>query len=235
MFNFKNTNIDLETKMADLVFKNPSILLMMEHFEMDIVVKNNTISQLCSIYKINHNIFIAIVDLYFGNKESEIKEFTDNDISLLLKFLKNSHDYFKKEKYPEIQNLINATYKQNNIAEIKLIESFFDEYFKEVLTHLDFEEKVVYPYFSNLVNKNVKANKQKNISTTVYNKKHTDIEYKLYELKNLLIKHVASKQDGILRRKLLISLSELENELNIHTIVEEKILIPLMKKIENKK
>lgn len=78
------------------------------------------------------------------------------------------------------------------------------------------------------------GNSETVFSGTEYLEHHTDIEIKLTDLKNLLFRHVSLKNDPVNRRKLLFSLIELEYVLNIHSLIEETILIPLVIKLENK-
>ena len=69
-------------------------------------------------------------------------------------------------------------------------------------------------------------------SVIKYRDRHNDIEEKLTDLKNLLIKYLPQKNDQQIRRKLLFSLFELEFDIHIHTRIEESILIPLVEKLE---
>ena len=71
-------------------------------------------------------------------------------------------------------------------------------------------------------------------SINQYKKRHTDIEYKILEMKNLLIKHIELEKDMVGRRKLLVSLSEVEHDLYLHSYVEDNILIPLIINLENR-
>jgi len=70
-------------------------------------------------------------------------------------------------------------------------------------------------------------------SAKEYQEHHSDIEDKLNDLKNLLIKYLPYKDDQILRRKLILKLFDLENDLNIHSQIEELILIPLVSEMES--
>ena len=85
----------------------------------------------------------------------------------------------------------NAT---NNIPEIRLVGKFFDEYSQEVKEHLAYEDVVAFPYFSFLAHdkENVDLDDAK-FSAEEYRQHHTDIETKLGELKNLLLKHISPK------------------------------------------
>jgi len=105
----------------------------------------------------------------------------------------------------------------------------------EVIEHLDYENEVVFPYVLNLdklLNSKDPGSYTPAYSVTEYREHHDDIEEKLNDLKNLLIKYMPQKDDRQIRRKLLLCLFELEFDLNIHSRIEESILIPLVEKME---
>lgn len=231
MYQTHKTYIKPDMKMTDLINENPSLLLLMEYFELEINVDDKTVGQLCAENKISLPVFVVFGNLYNGFQPTGKELNSRDDIPVITNFLKNSHHYYKNDKYPEIKNHIKQLYVKNNREEVKLIEEYFNEYFKEVLEHLDYEDDIVFPYFSQLIGK---AGKTKNepFSVNEYREHHTDIETKLADLKNLLLKHLTLDKDRMLKRKLLISLYELEYDLNIHSIIEEKVLLPLADKLE---
>ena len=119
-------------------------------------------------------------------------------------------------------------------VELRLIEKFFNEYFTEVKEHLDYEDDIAFPYFIKLLNENSTNEARELYSSKEYSDHHTDIELKLHDLKNLLLKYVKVDNDLDLRRKLFFALYELEYDLYIHSLIEESILIPSGLKIEEK-
>ena len=231
MYLTHKTYIKEHMKVADLLFENPYLMLMMQHFGINFVVQDKSVEQVCKENRISKEIFIAIANLYNGFKELDASRFTASDIQCLIAFLKNSHHYYKEEKYPEIKKLIQQIVQVNNTAEIKLIERFFDEYFTEVIEHLEYEDEVAFPYFMQLT-KSGRSKNETEYSAMVYRDHHTDIETKIMELKKLLLKHIPLHHDRILRRRLIISLFELEYDLTIHYTVEEELLIPLIDNFE---
>ena len=236
MYQTKKTFIKPGMKMSDLIIENPSLLLMMEHFDIDIVVRNKTVEQICIENKVNQKVFIDIANLYNGFHPVSAENIDRRDTESIIVFLKNSHRYYLNEKIPEIRNCIRRLYTKNSNPEIRLVEKFFDEYSQEVKEHLDYEDKIAFPYFSYLAQDNKHSGlKDTKFSAGEYREHHTDIETKLGELKSLLLKHIPLKQDGSLRRKLLTGLFELEYDLTIHSVIEESILIPLIRKIEKQK
>ena len=130
---------------------------------------------------------------------------------------------------------IQELYFKNTSPEIKLIDKFFNEYFEEVKEHLSYENRIAFPYFNELLRSGNQKNSdgQKNdFSVEEYGEHHTDIESKLNDLKELLLKHVPVQNDRVLRRKIVVSLFELEYDLNVHSTIEETVLMPLISKLE---
>ncbi len=231
MYLTQKTYIREQMKLAGLLFENPYLMLMMQHFGINFVVQDKSVEQVCKENHINKEIFIAFANLYNGFKELDATRFSVSDIHSIIDFLKNSHHYYKEDKYPEIKNLIQDIVKINNTPEIKLIERFFDEYFNEVIDHLKYEDEVAFPYFIELTKSGGQSQKV-DYSARTYRDHHTDIETKIMELKKLLLKHIPLHHDRILRRRLIISLFELEYDLTIHYTIEEDLLIPLIDHFE---
>ena len=179
----------------------------------------------------------AFINLYNGSTSIPELKLNDDDALTIINFLRVSHRYYSEQIYPEIIELINQMKQLNNHKEIKLVSVFFMDYFKEVTDHLDYENDIFYPYVRKLVNQ-IQNNKEIDInndySVIQYKDHHDDIEEKLNDLKNLLIKYLPINQDQIVRRKLLFLLSELEFDLKIHSDIEELILIPLTMRLEKK-
>jgi len=224
-----------EMKAADIILDNPYILMLIEHLGIKLEVHEKTVDQLCNENKISTVLFLAIANLFNGFDPSPITKYSSSDIRNIITYLKNSHQFYLKEKYPQIQSYIEQIYKVNNHAEILLIEKFFEKYFEEVTEHLDYENEVVFPYVLNLDNQLKKKkydDSVNNYSVTEYMEHHNDIEEKLADLKNLLVKYLPQKGDQQIRRKLVFCLCELEYDLKIHSQVEETILIPLVEKME---
>jgi regulator of cell morphogenesis and NO signaling len=231
MYQTHKTYITSEMKMAGLVVENPQLLLLLEHFEVDFAVKEKTMKLICSENNIDLPEFLVFANLYNGFYPNENEIFSLKGINTMIRFLQNSHRYYKNDKYPELKYFIGQLHQKHKTEDILLIEKFFDEYFEEVLEHLDYEESVAFPYICRLIEEG-NTGAKKHFSANEYSDHHSDIETKLTDLKNLLLKHISLKNDFSLRRKFLFSLFELEFDLNIHSIIEEKILLPLVRKIE---
>lgn len=233
MYLTSKTFVKSDTKISEIVRENPSILLVLEHFGIDDVLKDKTVTQLCHEYDIDEFLFIIICNLYNGFHVGDTSKLYPSSIPVIISYLINSHSYYINEKYPEIIDYIKILNGSGELKEMNLVEDFFNEYFEEVTEHLDYEGEIAFPYFSGLFNKKHIFTNEK-ISVAHYQNHHSDIESKLTDLKNLLLQHIHIKNQRVVKRKLLYSLFELEFDLKIHSIIEDQILIPLVLTIENK-
>lgn len=222
-------------KLSEIILHNPYSLLMLEHLGLPLAVKEKTVEQVCLENNISVDLFLAFANLFNGNIPSGKWEYSFNDIQTIISYLQREHQYYLNEIYPNILSYIEEMNKVNDNAEIPMAGKFFNEYFNEVKEHLNYENEVVFPYILALFNKLNKAeiiNFPINYSASEYQEHHSNIEEKLADLKNLLIKYLPQKNDQKIRRKMLFSLFELEYDLNIHTQIENSILIPLVKHLE---
>ncbi len=233
MYQTRKTYIKPDMKMSDLIFENPSLLIMLEHFDIDLVFQDKSVSQICRENQIREAVFLGISNLYNGFTPSGTDLFNEEDVVTIISFLQNSHKFYLNEKIPEIQDLLDSILTRDKRVEVGLVKRFFLEYYQEVKEHLDYEDEIAFPYFHNLIKKK-KSRGEGNIKFSVkeYREHHTDIETKVADMKKLFVSYISLKNERLLKRKLLFSLFELEYDLNIHSVIEELILIPLIRKIE---
>lgn len=221
--------------MSDIITVNPYILLLLEHLEIGLGLQEKSISDLCRENGINMELFMIMAGLYAGNDPEENVEYSSEIIQTIIKYLRNSHQYYLEDKFPVIKSSIEEIDTLNDSPGIQMTGKFFNEYFIEVKEHLDYENNVVFPYVLGL-DEMLAGKNQDMIQSTYrvndYREHHDDIEEKLEDLNNLLIKYMPQKNDGKVRRKLLLHLFELEYDLRIHSRVEESLLIPLVEQME---
>lgn len=220
--------------MLDLLNRNFSLLLFLEHFEVDFLLQNKTVSQVCEENGLNEDVFIAIGNLYNGIPPGAENLRDTSGIATIIQFLHNSHGFYREDKYPEMMEYLSILHEKHISKDVILLEQFFKDYFQEVLEHLDYEEKVAFPYFKSLIEKNDTQIKE-HYTAGDYREHHTDIETKLEDLKNLLLKHISIDGDLTIKRKFLNSLFGLEFDLKIHSMIEELILLPLVENLEKEK
>jgi hypothetical protein len=122
-------------------------------------------------------------------------------------------------------------YSEDNVT--SLIMKFYDDYVDEVRKHMEYEDKVVFKYVEALLRGELPTN----YSISVYAKKHTQVETKLTELKNIIIKYYPAKSSNNLLNAALFDIFSCEQDLESHSRVEDYLFVPevlkLVKKLSN--
>ncbi len=224
--------------LANVIHSNYRVLMVLDRMGIKLGFDNKTIEQVTKEYNISTSAFLIILNLFCNNKYiPEVgKQF--EFIPDFLTYLKNSHRYFLSEKIPDIQQNIKQLVHILHDSKAEMVESFYNKYIEEVTEHIDYENETVFPFIEEMydafLNKRDPSLLLKEYDISIYGEHHDDIEDILKDLKNILIRHLPQKEKGKTRRLVLQQLFELESDLFSHTRIEDEVLIPLVKELENK-
>ena len=228
----KQHKFSANDKLSDLIREDHSLLLVISRFGLSLGFGDKTVKEVCETNGIDYNTFLAVVNfLSEGNFEVDTDYDTISIVSVVV-YLKNAHTYFLDFKLPAIRNkLLDAVNTSDqNIPYGALFMKFFDEYFTEVRKHMEYEDKVVFPYVVKLQN----GQKDLKYHISVFQERHNDIESKLIELKNILIKYYPAKGSNYLLTEVLFDILSCEIDLVSHSQVEDFLFVPAIEAFERK-
>ncbi len=208
-------------ELHELIEQNHRLLLLMDHFDTGFCVADMTIADLCREKGLNAEMFASFCNIYNGDISKLYVPKSKEDIELIITFLENTHRYYISDMYPAIKFFISELSKINPGNDVRMLEMFFESYFSEVKKHLEYEQEKLFPSIRALCNGDISKEEYQKKSKKL---KHTDIEVKLSDLKNLLLKHIKLIDKEGMKRKLLAALLEFQYDLNIHSLIEDEIL-----------
>ena len=96
--------------------------------------------------------------------------------------------------------------------------------------HFRYEEEVVFPYIESLIKEHGCKGKRYNIGQFEHN--HSNINEKLNDLKNIITKYLNEEYSSPLSFELLADIYSVEKDLCKHSLIENRLLIPLVEKME---
>jgi regulator of cell morphogenesis and NO signaling len=217
-------------KLADLVLTNCRLLYVFPLFGIEIGMGETTVKNMCEKRGISTDFFLLVCNLYTFNEylpdSNTLSQIPLND---LLKYLRSSHTDYLKNRMPKIKNQILRLIKGCSATHIKMLTEFCEKYTREVIIHFNYEENVVFPYISALLN----GDKPNNYNIKQYEDNHSNIDAALQDLKNIIIKYLPSECTTKKWRDVLIDLFLFEEDLSKHTLLEDKILISVVERIES--
>lgn len=213
-----------DDRMCDLVCDHYPVLQVMSRFGIALGFGDKTISEVCAESRVDAATFLAVVNMHM-HPEGGYDAAGEVSVRALTDYLHNAHGYFLGFRLPAIRRkLIEAVdCSQSDVA--FAIMRYFDEYVAEVNKHMAYEEQTVFPYVEALL-----AGKKSSYSIDVFRRRHDQVETRLRELKNIIIKYYPSGGTNELNG-VLFDIFTCEQELASHNAVEDEVYIPAVERL----
>lgn len=227
----KKTPFSKDTKLAELMTTDRRLLQLLPRFGIGLGFGDSSIDKVCQMNHVSTDLFLLICEIYSdGDFRPTKDELQHIDMSGLLSYLKASHLYYLDERFPHIeehlQNIIDACGQKFG----PMLSHFYEEYKQEVMRHIKYyEEEVVFPYIEALLG----GQRTDSYKIDEFEHNHTNIQDTLDDMMNILLKYLPG--DILPKERIEISydIMELSDDLNRHSLIEERILIPYVESLEN--
>jgi Regulator of cell morphogenesis and NO signaling len=226
----KHSLFSEKMKLADLALTNYRLLYVFPCFGIGLGFGECTVKQVCENKGISTSLFLLVCNVYtFDDYRPKINALTQTSLSGLMKYLQNSHKEYLENRMPKIISQVLNLVDCCHVKHGEMLTGFCDKYKQEVISHFSYEEQVVFPYISALLN----GEKAEQFKIKEYESNHSDLDAALSDLKNIMLKYLPGECTIERCRDVLIDLSLFEADLSKHTLLEDQILISLVERIEN--
>lgn len=217
-------------KMSDLIDTDYKLLLLLTRLKFSLGFGDKSVDAVCQINNFDTDCFLFLVDMQSKNCIVNVEEvFNRLPLRPFLYYLKSSHEYFLEKRLPHIRRKLQSIFKEDDQKLKDVVLNFFDVYMTEVWDHMKYEDNTVFPYVESLLSEE----KDKDLySIDIFEERHNDIENKMTDLKRILIKYISNAKYQDLIVSTLLDLYMAEEELSVHTFIEDNLVIPRVKKIE---
>jgi len=216
-------------KLADVVLHDHTLVPIINRFGIHLGFGDDSIAEICQYQHLNIDFFVTILNAFHDTHYFPKERLRNFSADLIIDYLLKAHHYFLEEKVPEISILL------NKMAEEYPLDNFFTDYTVELNKHILREEENVYPYVLQLE----EAVSESHVDEELFKKisdypisEHENLEEKLFDLKNILIKYLPEPKNDKPGYRLLRELFTLEKELNEHARIEDLIMVPKVKAME---
>ena len=216
-------------KMSDIICDNYSLLQVMSRFGLPLGFGDHTVEEVCKTHQVDGPTFLAVLN--FINKGQLRTSMSQEELSVqaLMSYLKNAHHYFLDFQLPTIRRKLLEAIDCSTDGEVTiLILKFFDVYVQEVRNHMNYEDTHVFTY----VEKLLKGKKDEAYDINMFVRHHDHIDEKLTELKNSIIKYYPANQNAYRMNSVLFDIFNCEQDLALHTDVEDRLFVPVVLQLE---
>lgn len=218
-------------KMSDLIDADYRLLLLLGRLDFSLGFGDKSVEEVCVEKGFDADCFIFLANSQSNRSTTNIEEqFEKLPLQPFLIYLKKSHSYFLERRLPNIRRKLEMVFASSENKKLQnVVLNFFDNYTKEVFDHMKYEDEVVFPYIHKLLNE---PQSKKQYSIDIFEGRHNDIEGKMTDLKQILLKYVSWCPDQMLMANILMELYTSAEELESHTFIEDELVIPRVKRME---
>ncbi|PID90161.1 MAG: hypothetical protein CSA97_04335 [Bacteroidetes bacterium] len=221
------------TKAADLIIAHPGAILIFERLGLPLKLQDKTLEQVAEQHELNPALLINLLHLALYRKPKDIGDLQPHDAMVIIEYLLRSHEYYRLEVAPRIAQLIQTLRAELDSNGMPLLEQFFEAYIQEVDDHFDYEDQTAFPYIQQLFNHPTHPQLSE-YTIEHYTQHHSDLQEKLDDLQELLIRYLPVPKTSSTLRQLILAVTDFGNDMLNHTAIENEILVPLVQKEERK-
>ena len=217
-------------KLAELVETNYRLLGVLSRVGIDGCFGEKTVSEACTQCGLDPDTLILLCEVYsFPEFEPTVAQLHRCHVGDILRYLHQSHDYYLTRMLVMMEGTVSQLLEPCTPGQRKVVWDFFRGYQQELKNHFGFEEQEVIPYVQDLII----GLKRSGFSIDRFEENHSNIDEKLNDLKNLVLKSLPAVCDRNVRIELLLRLFILQEDLRCHTYIEDSILVPMVRLLEN--
>lgn len=220
---------DSNRKLSELVTEEPGLILILQRVGIPLGFGDSSIAQVCKRHGVNVDFFMLLCNIYtHEHYVPATKHIVDTPMAQLIPYLRQSHDYYVSKRLPHIERHLHSIAKHLPKRVAQVLIRFFELYKREVIEHFAHEEKMVYPHVETLQAGN--ADNSYSISTFIDS--HGNLEDKLNDLVQIIFKYLPESATSDDTMDVVYDILQLSEDLNKHSLIEEKVLVPYVKKLE---
>ena len=207
---YKNGKYRETDKMSDLICENYPMVLVMSRFGIALGFGEKNIGEVCRQNGVDACTFLTVVNFLTEEISAPVTNVSNClSIEALITYLHNAHDYFLNFRLPHLRRKLLEAIAECPQDVAFVIQRFFDEYARGLL----------------------EGKKDPKYNISIFRKRHDQIEMKIIELKNILIKYYPGPGSNLLN-SVLFDIFATEQDLASHNHVEDYLFMPAILALE---
>lgn len=188
---------------------------------------------------IEASFFVKLAQAYIDPDSVQIENFQAFSVPVLVDYLRRSHTYYLNDRLPKMGQYIHqllANYPQGHPL-LRIMGNFFTPYCQHLEKHIEEEETNLFPYALDLHQNVQRESPYPSILMSAYSvldfaQHHDDTEDELQKVRNLIARYDPPRTNKSPYRMLSNLLRHFEEDLQIHALIEDKVLVPKLWKLE---
>ena len=228
----------------DIVQDNPLLASVVDRFGIPYSKWTLTLEKACEIDQVNMDLLMEMLKAFSDNNYFPKDELNRLPLQSIIEYLIKTHIYYINSRLPRIEQFIDLLVDHYGKFDVHLylLKDYFQDYKRDMLAHICIEERDLFPYVLKLIKAideqpettNQLFNLLEENSITRFINEHHHVEDELVEIRRRLNNYSEAHNHKIQITTLFYELRLFEIDLLTHGKVEDMILIPRAREIEDK-
>ena len=220
-----------DMKIVELIDVDYRLLSIFQRLDIQLPYGDISVEEMCKRCKMSVELFMMICRIYIETDyQPNVSGLTVADLPHLLQYLRASHRFYIDSLIPKIAGGIERVLQLCAESQRAILRQFYHGYEEEVKSHLQYEEQEMFPYVEGVI-----SGKGEAVATMCdFVDNHTDVCDKIDDIKSIVIKYLPESCTTRQRCDLLFDIFALREELLKHTMLEMRILAPVVINAESK-
>ena len=232
-----------DKKVFDLVSDDFRYAKALDSFGIDFFLHyNSTLKDICLENDLDKNSLVGYRISMDESFDLDLETLKSSPINLVIEYLKHNHSYFIKNKLPYIKNLISSLSIEDKKYEFFYdLKFIFPLFYEDFVDHILDEEKYIFTYIQNLyhLDDNVKNHakiffEMKSISLKDIAEEHLNEDSEMSGIRGLTKNYSIKNIKNLHLKVIFQELKEFDNELEVHSNIENHILFPRALELQEK-
>ena len=212
-----------ETKLCNVIIDEPSVIPVINRFDITLGVGDKTVKTICREKGIDLTFFLAVINAFINESFFPDSEFSPLSAVKTVDYLRKTNNSYLRFQLPNIERhfsaLIGHSDSNNNLP---LLFDLYHEVKADIVRRIDDDTK----WFDEIAKS---AGNAETVRTDCSEKAeaHDSIEDKLSDLKNMFVIHLRGDYDRNLCHAVLVAIIGLERDIRQNNRIRNRILRPL--------
>lgn len=216
-------------KMGDLVTAHPELVMILPRMGIALGFGDHSIADVCRRHGVAPDFFLLMCNVYcFAQYEPSREQILSTDMTCLVPYLRNSHDYYVHRQLPHIEHHLHRIAEHLPERVGLVLRRFFEVYRTEVLAHFGHEDNTVFRHIEALQD----GQRDTTYRMSDFVESHGNLEDKLSDLVQIIFKYLPESATGDDTVDVVYDILQLSTDLNRHSLVEEKVMVPYVMHLE---